>query len=275
MGIPEGAYADIGGGLRVHYHEAGPRDGQAVVFLHGSGPGASGWSNFKGNLGYFGEHGLRALAPDTLGFGYSSRGEELDYSWQLVCDGVGRFMDAVGVRDVVLVGNSLGGAMAIQLALDHPDRVRKLILMAPGGLESREVYMEMRGIKRMVRAVYDPAGLSLESMRKVFELQLHRPEDIDPAVLEERFEVARTQPVKRVMEAVRVPQLAGRLAELRCPVFAFWGMNDQFCPVSGAQKIAESVKNVRVLQVSQCGHWVMVEYPALFNRLSVDFISNG
>jgi 4,5:9,10-diseco-3-hydroxy-5,9,17-trioxoandrosta-1(10),2-diene-4-oate hydrolase len=58
-------------------------------------------------------------------------------------------------------------------------------------------------------------------------------------------------------------------------VFAFWGMNDQFCPVSGAQKIAESVTNVRVLQVSQCGHWVMVEYPALFNRLSVDFISNG
>ena len=273
MSIPEGKYADIGDGLRVHYHEAG--EGPAVVFIHGGGPGACGYSNFKSNLGYFAENGYRAIAPDTLGFGYSSRDESLEYSFPFVVDGVKRLCDSLGIDKCSLVGNSLGGAMAIQLALDHPALVDKLILMAPGGLESKEVYMGMRGIKRMIRAVYDPAGLTLASMMKVFELQLYNPADIDESVIADRFELAKTQPVKRVIEAVRVPNLAGRLEALQCQVFGLWGMNDQFCPVSGADLLAEKCQQVRVLKISQCGHWVMVEYPDLFNRLSVDFLSNS
>jgi 4,5:9,10-diseco-3-hydroxy-5,9,17-trioxoandrosta-1(10),2-diene-4-oate hydrolase len=69
-----------------------------------------------------------------------------------------------------------------------------------------------------------------------------------------------------------VPHLAPELHRIQCPVFGFWGMGDKFCPVSGATTIAEQCKRARVLLLSECGHWVMVEHPDLFNRLSVDFL---
>jgi 4,5:9,10-diseco-3-hydroxy-5,9,17-trioxoandrosta-1(10),2-diene-4-oate hydrolase len=68
--VPEGKFADVGGGLRIHYHEEG--QGSPVLFLHGSGPGASGYSNFRRNYPYFAGRGFRAIVPDTIGFGHSS-----------------------------------------------------------------------------------------------------------------------------------------------------------------------------------------------------------
>lgn len=267
--VPEGSYTDIGDGLRVHYHEAG--GGFPVLFLHGSGPGASGWSNFKGNYPYLAERGFRAIVPDTLGFGYSSKPEDVDYDFDLVLGGVKRFLDRLGITRTAVVGNSHGGAMAIQLALDCPDVVDKLILMAPGGLEERERYMEMKGIRSMMKAFLAPEGITRESMGKVLSHQLFDPKLVTDALIEERFQVAETQP-KRVLSTLRVPHLAPRLGELSCPILAFWGNEDQFCPVSGATTLSERCKRCRVLRISECGHWVMVEYPDLFNRMCVEFL---
>jgi 4,5:9,10-diseco-3-hydroxy-5,9,17-trioxoandrosta-1(10),2-diene-4-oate hydrolase len=72
---------------------------------------------------------------------------------------------------------------------------------------------------------------------------------------------------------MRVPDLAPRLSELSCPILAFWGMNDQFCPPSGAMRIAEQCKRARVVLLTECGHWVMVEHTALFDRLCLDFLA--
>jgi 4,5:9,10-diseco-3-hydroxy-5,9,17-trioxoandrosta-1(10),2-diene-4-oate hydrolase len=83
-----------------------------------------------------------------------------------------------------------------------------------------------------------------------------------------------TQP-KRVLTSLGVPHLAPELGELRCPVLGFWGMDDKFCPVSGATTLAASCKRARVLLLAQCGHWVMVEHPAVFNRMCADFLSEG
>jgi 4,5:9,10-diseco-3-hydroxy-5,9,17-trioxoandrosta-1(10),2-diene-4-oate hydrolase len=267
--VPEGKYADIGDGLRVHYHEAG--QGFPVVFIHGSGPGASGWSNFKGNYPYFAEHGFRALVPDTLGFGYSSQPDDVDYEFAFVLGGLKRFLQAVGVTKCALVGNSHGGALSIQLALDEPGLVSKLVLMAPGGLEERERYMEMKGIRSMMKAVTAPEGITRESMRKVFGLQLFDAGRITDAIIEERFQIAEKQP-RRVLTSLRVPHLAPRVAELGCPLLAFWGNEDQFCPVSGATTLAERCKRSRVMRISECGHWVMVEHAAMFNKMCVDFL---
>lgn len=271
--VPEGKYQDIGDGLRIHYHEAG--QGHPVVFIHGSGPGATGWSNFHDNMAVFAEHGFRALVPDTLGFGYSSRPDDIDYPFDFVVGGVKRFLDALGIEKCTLLGNSLGGAMCVQLALDHPELVDRLILMAPGGLESRETYMGMRGIKRMVRAIYGPEGLTRESMRKVFSLQLFDPSQITDDVIEQRFEVAQGQPVKRVIETLKVPNLADELSRLTCPVLGFWGADDNFTPVSGALTIARECKGARVILLNSCGHWVMVEYPDIFNNAAIDFLRRG
>ncbi len=268
--IPEGKYADVGDGLRVHYHEAG--EGPVVVFLHGSGPGASGYSNFKTNFPAFAAAGFRAIVPDTLGFGYSSKPTDRKYSIDFMVDGVLSLLDGLGVERFALVGNSAGGAMCIRLALRHPERVSKLVLMAPGGLEARETYMEMPGIKAMVRAIFGREGLTHESLRRVFELQLYDPGEIDDGVVAERLSIAQAQP-KWVIQTMRIPNQEEELPKITCPVLGFWGVDDQFCPVSGAMKLATGCPDAKVTLLSRCGHWVMVEHTALFNRMSIEFLS--
>lgn len=269
LAIPEGKYQDVGDGLKVHYHEAGT--GFPVVFLHGSGPGASGFSNFKGNFPYFAENGFRAIVPDTIGFGRSSKPENVDYDFPLVLGALERFIRSLGLDRCALVGNSHGGALSIKLALDEPKLVTKLVLMAPGGLEERERYMEMRGIRAMIKAVTAPEGITRESLRKVLGLQLFDASLLTDAVVDERFEAASTMP-KRVLTTLKVPYLAPNLGELECPVLAFWGNEDQFCPVSGATALSERCKHSRVMRISECGHWVTVERPRMFNEMCVSFL---
>jgi len=267
--VPRAKTASIGDGLEVHYQEEGA--GDVVLFLHGSGPGASGYSNFRHNYPVVAKAGFRTIAPDTLGYGYSSKPDNVDYTLDFLVGALERFLGAIGVKRCAVVGNSHGGAMAIKLALNRPELVSKLVLMAPGGLEERETYMKMEGIRVMFKAFMDPAGITRDSMRRVFSLQLFDPSLITDELLDERAEIANLQP-KRVLTSMQVPHLAPELAKIECPVFGLWGMNDKFCPASGATRIAESCKRARVLLVNQCGHWVMVEHRDLFNRLTVDFL---
>jgi 4,5:9,10-diseco-3-hydroxy-5,9,17-trioxoandrosta-1(10),2-diene-4-oate hydrolase len=270
--VPEGRFADVGDGLRVHYHEAG--EGPPVVFLHGSGPGASGWSNFRRNYPFFAAQGFRAIVPDAIGFGHSSKPADRDYPLDFLVSATKRLLDALGITRCALVGNSLGGAMALRLAMDHPELVGRLVLMAPGGLEVREAYMKMEGIRTMMKVFLGPEGITREGMRRVFALQLFDPATLTEEILDERMEIAVTQP-KRVLASLSVPHLAPELDKIRCPVLGFWGTADKFCPVSGAMTLAEHVERARVLLLSRCGHWVMVEHTDLFNRMSVDFLREG
>ena len=268
--VPEAKYADVGEGLRIHYQEHGT--GEPLLWLHGSGPGASGWSNFKHNYPYFAERGFRCIVPDTLGYGYSSKPEDRPYTLDFLGGKVKALLDALGVERCAVVGNSHGGAMAIWLALEHPELVSKLVVMGPGGLEDREAYMAMKGIRSMAKAFF--GGITRESMRKVFELQLWDPSLVTDGLIEERTQIAELQP-KHVLSSMVVPNLSPRLGEIRCPTLGLWGVNDQFCPASGAMKLAEGIPDARVMLLSHCGHWVMVEHAATFNRLCVDFLREG
>jgi 4,5:9,10-diseco-3-hydroxy-5,9,17-trioxoandrosta-1(10),2-diene-4-oate hydrolase len=270
--VPEGKFAEIGDGLRVHYHEAG--NGPVVLFLHGSGPGASGWSNFRHNYPVFADAGFRTLVPDTLGYGYSSKPDGVDYVLDFLVGAVERFLAAVGVDRCAVVGNSHGGAMAVRLSLRRPELVQKLVLMAPGGLEDRETYMKMEGIRSMMKAFTDPAGITRESMRRVFQKQLYDESLVTDELLDERVSIAELQP-KRVLTSMQVPNLAPELEKLACPVFALWGVNDKFCPMSGAVTIARSVPDSRTLLLSRCGHWVMVEKRDLFNDACTRFLQEA
>ena len=270
--VPEGKYAEVGGGITMHYHDAGSGERGAVVFIHGSGPGASGWSNFKGNYPALAEQGFRTIVPDTLGYGYSTKPAEGTYSLSDVAGQYKALLDSIGIDRVAVIGNSQGGAIAITMALEYPELVEKLVLMAPGGLEARETYMEMEGIKAMIRVLFKE-GISKETMRKVFTLQLHDESLITDEIIEERYQVAMTQHKDNIAR-IHVKNQEERLSEIECPVLCFWGMNDKFCPSSGATKIAERCKDSRTLLLSQCGHWVMVEHAQTFNTLTQAFLTN-
>ncbi len=216
--IPEGKYAVTDGGLSIHYHEAG--SGEPIVFLHGSGPGASGYSNFKGNYPVFAASGYRAIVPDLPGFGLSSK-PDTNYVLDFFVEAAHGLVSKLGLERCTLLGNSLGGAIALKYTLDHPNIVSRLILMAPGGLEELPAYLQMEGIRKMIE-VFSAGPMDTESMRRLLTLQLHDPSHITAELLAERVGVCATQP-RTVLSTMRVPNLAERLGEIRCQCWASGG----------------------------------------------------
>src|SRR6202000_1612925 len=107
--------------------------GPAVVMLHGGGPGASGVSNYSRNIGALAQH-FRVIVPDMPGYGRSAKGIDQSDPFGYLADMIRGLLDELGVATAYLVGNSYGGAAALRLALDTPNRVGKLVLMGPGGL---------------------------------------------------------------------------------------------------------------------------------------------
>lgn len=270
LALPEGRYVTANG-QRTHYLEAG--SGEPVVFIHGSGPGASGYSNFKGNYRWLAEHGFRSIVLDLPGYGLSSKPDDVEYVLEFFVATLAAFLNAIGVQRCVLIGNSLGGAIAIKYALNHPQAVNKLILMGPGGLEEREVYFQMEGIQKMMTD-FAAGVLDTEGMRRLLSILVYDPVHVTDELLAERVPVCALQP-KAVLATMRVPNLSERLSELPCPVLGFWGVNDKFCPHSGANKILERCRSARFVLVNRCGHWVMVEHRDMFNRACLDFLRDN
>jgi len=269
--IPQGRYLNIDAGMTLHYHDAG--GGHPVVFLHGSGPGASGYSNFKGNYPVFAEAGFRAIVPDLPGFGLSSKPEDTAYVLDFFVAAIHWLIARLGIENCTLLGNSLGGAIAIKYTLDHPEHVRNLILMAPGGLEDLPVYLAMEGIQRMIE-VFTAGPMDAAAMKRLLSLQLFDRSLVNDDLVAERVAVCATQP-RTVLTTMRVPNMSERLGEIRCPVLGFWGINDRFNPSSGAAKIVERCAQARMVMLNRCGHWVMVEHRDFFNRACIDFLRNG
>ena len=273
--IPEGKYLDIGdiSGLpqRIHYHEQG--EGEVVIFLHGAGGGASGYSNFKGNYPVFAEAGYRSIVPDLIGYGLSSKPDLPQYDLDLFIAGVKGLVDGLGLKNITLLGNSLGGAVALGYALAYPQDVARLILMAPGGVEDLDTYLAMPGIANMFE-IYKSGKTGADAMRAVMTMQLFDPSLLTEEIINERAPIALTQ-TNAARSVLKVPNMTARLHELRCPVFGFWGINDQFNPASGAAKLLDNCPNARMVMLNRCGHWVQVEHREMFNRSCIDFMQNG
>ena len=229
--LPEGHYVECPNGQKIHYLDQG--EGPVVVFLHGSGPGASGHSNFKGNYPRWVEQGYRCLVLDLVGFGYSDKPQEVAYTLAFFVECVKQTLDAVGVNRCAVVGNSLGGAVALGLALDYPELVDSLILMAPGGMSQREEYLQMPGMQKMFEIYMSQGELNAQSLRELFEFGLvYDPKFVTDELVAERAYIMSLMNTQ-VMISMDIPYLPDRLPELQCPVLVFWGASDKMMPDSG------------------------------------------
>jgi len=262
----------VAGGHDIFVQEAG--EGPALVFIHGSGPGASGASNFRQNVDAFVAAGFRVILPDMIGYGASSKPEGIDYTLQLFTDTLHDALVQHGIVRASLVGNSLGGGVALQMTLDHADFTDKLVLMAPGCVATRESYFVMPGIAKMVSNFGGPDFDIAEQKRLVSNL-VHADfvSNISDELVAERFAVARTQP-KDVLVRMRTPDLSPRLGEIMQPIFVLWGLNDEFCPESHARLFLERCVDVRAITFGRTGHWVQVERAAEFNRYAIEFLND-
>ncbi len=258
--------------LHYHDHQVGRGNGRTVVFVHGSGPGASGYSNFKLNAPVLAEAGYRVIVPDLPGFGYSSKPTGIDYTTDFFVTHLVGLLDAIGVERCALVGNSLGGGVAIRTALDHPERVDKLVLMAPGGIEELDTYMAMPAMARMI-ANFTSGALDHGGLRQILQNLVFDPAVVTDALVDERYAIAQTQPPD-VLARMRIPNMEGELGSITCPVLAFWGMDDEMLPPGGGRKILKACRPSRLIEVADCGHWVMVEHARMFNAACLDFLDN-
>ena len=276
-GLPEGQYADLPNGQRIHFQDVGADNSDqqpVVVFLHGSGSGASGHSNFKENYPFLVEQGCRVIVPDHIGYGYSDKPTDVDYHLDFFVECIKQMLDSIGVNKYTLIGNSLGGAIAIKYALDYPANVEKLILMAPGGVENQPDYFTMPGMQMMKEVFTSTEPVTPEKMKAFFETAfVVDPSCLDDQLVQERWESMQTQNA-HVVQTMVVPNMEDQLGELQCPILVFWGMNENMMPETGIMKLAKKCNNVRVILVSECGHWVMLEHKDMFNRMTLDFLQH-
>lgn len=271
-GLPEGKYADIANGQRIHYLDlnAGAKD--CLVFLHGSGSGASGHSNFKENYPFLAEQGYRVIVVDHVGYGYSSKPRDVDYHIDFFVECLHQTLVHIGVKNYCLIGNSLGGAIALRYALDFPDSVSSLVLMAPGGIENQPDYFTMPGMALMKEVFTSGEPITEAGMRAFFEKAFVVDKNcIDEQLVRERWQSMQSQN-PHVIQTMVVPNMEDELHKIDCPILGFWGMNENMMPETGIMKLAKKCKDIRMVLLSQCGHWLMLEHKQTFNSMTLDFL---
>ncbi len=271
--LPEANYAECANGYKMHYLDEG--DGDVVLFLHGSGPGASGYSNFKGNYPFLVEAGYRCIVPDHIGYGFSDKPDDRDHPLSFFVECIKQTLDVAGVSKCSIVGNSLGGAIALGLALDYPDLVDKLILMAPGGLSDLPEYQAMPGMQKVFQVFGSGEPVTPAVMKDLFATGLmHNPALATDELVAERMQIMEIMN-GHVMATMQIPNLVDQLPNIEHPTLGFWGMDEKMMPESGLMKMVKGIPHMRTILVNECGHWVMVEHEGVFNRACLDFLQHG
>lgn len=272
-GLRVGKFCELSAGHTLHYHESGTASAgkPSILFLHGSGPGASGYSNFKQNMPAFAAQGYHVLAVDYLGYGHSSKPHGIEYTTDLHISTIREFLAQKGIRRVVPVGNSLGGLLALQFTLSYPEEVPKLILMGPGGLDDPATFVPNSSGFAALRRWREGASRDQATFREVLANLVHDARHITDELVAERYFIALEQPAE--VQTVRAPYFKERLHELQVPVLVFWGFYDKFLPVRLATHLLERAPSVRLIVSNKVGHWYMLEEAEDFNRQSLAFLA--
>jgi pimeloyl-ACP methyl ester carboxylesterase len=265
-----GATADANG-IKTNYLEAGK--GDPVVLIHGSGPGVTSYANWRLVLPALAEN-FRVVAPDMVGFGFSERPANIEYGVQTWADQVVGLMDTLELPTAHLVGNSFGGAIALRVATQHPDRVGKLVLMGSMGVP----FPITEGLERVWG--YEP---SFENMRRVLDVFAYSRELVNDELAEvryrgsiqpgfqESFAAMFPAPRQRWVEAMCTPE--DEIRRLPHRTLIVHGREDQVIPVQTSLRLEELIDNADLSVFSHCGHWSMIERTADFNRSVSAFFS--
>lgn len=207
------------------------------------------------------------------GYGYTGKPTDAIYSLDYFVNYLNEFFDAIELPKAILVGNSLGGAISMGFALQYPEKVSHLILMAPGGLEEKEVYFTCEGIQAMVKYPMGSPEFTKDVLRELLKLLVFDPKHVTDELVDQRWGILSIQN-PTVLATMQIPNLTEQLHKIKVPVLGFWGNDDKFCPISGAKTVIDNIPNAQMNMLTNCGHWVMVEYPDYFNRQCLDFLAH-
>ena len=265
---------------RVHYNDCDPKTGgEVVMMLHGSGPGATSWSNFNRNITPLTEAGFRVILMDVPGWGKSdpiictSSRSDLN-----ACFTKG-LIDELGIKQVHPVGNSMGGHSAVAFALAHPQHVGKLILMG-GGTSGVSSFTPMpaEGIRLVGKLYRDP---SLENIRAMMETFVYDSSNLTDELFQARLAAmqACSEHLENFVESQRLfpaqfSDYTPRLREIEAETLIIWGRDDRFVPLDFGLRLVAGISDSQLHVYNRCGHWAQWEHADRFNRMLLDFLTN-
>jgi len=264
-------------GARIAYVDVGEAEGGVpLLLLHGGGPGAGGISNYIRNIGPLAEQVGRLIVPDMPGFGASeNRIPDGPGLMTAYADVVLALMDELGIEQVDIVGNSMGGGQALSMALRFPTRVRRMVLMGPGGMLPMFTPFPTEGNRRMA-TFYAGEGPTAEKMRGVLELLIYDQSVITPELVEQRVAAATRRDVIANPPWSRHgldPFWQERLWEIEHDTLILWGREDRVNPVDGAFFFNKVIPNSELHLFPKCGHWVQWEKAGAFNAIVAEFLN--
>lgn len=267
-----------GGKFKVHYHEAG--DGAPLILLHGSGPGVSGWSNFKGNFPVFAKE-FRTIIMDMPGFGKTAAVEWTRPYPKVAYEAVRELMDELGLEKAHLLGNSMGGAVAFETALNYPERVDRMVLMGPGGIAGQLFTPQpSEGGKRLQAFLAEPTR---ENMVLWVDCMVANKAVVSEELIDERLRNALVPGVVETTAGIfatfadprfkdEIPSYAFA-SKVETPTLITWGRDDRMVPFDMGLFGFRQMPNAELHAFSKCGHWAQVERKSDFERLVIDFLT--
>jgi pimeloyl-ACP methyl ester carboxylesterase len=263
-----GSYVDAGG-IKTNYLEAGA--GSPVVLVHGSGPGVTAYANWRPTIPGLAPH-FRVLAPDMAGFGFSDKPSGVGNMARWVDQLIG-FLDALSIERASVVGNSFGGGIGIRLAVDHPGRVDRLVLMGSVGIS----FPITKGLDQVWG--YQP---SFENMRRILDYFAYSRELVSDELAEVRYRAALAPgvqeafsalfpaPRQRWVEAMATPE--DKIRAIPHETLIIHGREDKVIPLDNAYRLLDLIERSELHVFGRCGHWSQIEWAADFNALLVRFL---
>jgi pimeloyl-ACP methyl ester carboxylesterase len=263
----------------LRYYDQG--SGPALLFLHGSGPGVTGWRNFRGVLPTFAEH-FRCLVLEFPGFGVS---DDFGGHPMVTAQGaVAPFLDALDVPKVDIVGNSMGGGVGINFAINNPDRVGKLVtiggigtnVFSPGpseGIRLLQDFTEEPTRQRLIdwlrSMVYDEALVTDQLIEERWALAT------DPPTLQSARRMYGKAAFAQMMAMMRhadMPMPWAIMHKVKCPTLLTWGRDDRVSPLDMALIPMRTIPNAELHVFPNCGHWAMIEAKQAFESTVLAFL---
>jgi pimeloyl-ACP methyl ester carboxylesterase len=263
----------------IHYHEAG--EGPALVLLHGSGPGVTGWANFQNNLPVFAKD-FRCFILDLPGYGKSA--PVAGMPMQVCADAVIRFLDGLGIAKAHIIGNSLGGMVGSMVAAQHAARIDKFVTIGGVGYGLFNAFPN-EGINLLVDFIENPTreGLVRWLHSMVYDKSIVTDELIegrmkqalDPTTYEtskKLYSRAAMDAITAMTEGPHAAATFAHLAQIQAPTLIAWGRDDRVSSMDRAFVAMRMIPNAELHVFPKCGHWAMIERKAEFENVTLAFL---
>lgn len=253
----------------LRYREVG--HGPPLVLLHGSGPGVTGWGDFRGNLPAFAEF-FRCLIPELPVLGVGDH--DGDDTTPAAHDVLARFIDVLKLECVDIIGNSTGGGVALDYVIRHPDKVHRLVTV--GGI-AKNMFTVGPGAELLREFSRNP---SREKLVEWLHSMVHNPASVADELIEECWaQVTRNrcaggglaQLVNGAAGSAGYPGWEA-LQRVQAPTLLTWGRDDVLSPVGMALAPMRSIPNAQLHVFPNCGHWAMIDQKEAFENVVLSFL---